>query len=202
MVSPIRPSLREKYERRRLAVVRTAARVFAERGYRQTSIDDLVEATGLQRGGLYHYIDGKQQLLLLIHDELMGPLLERIEPIVAAGGDPEQQLRDVMRAWVAHVAEHRDHMTVFTEERRLLESDPEWKSVRDARDRFRDLLAGLLSRGAAKGTFEVSDPEIALLSILGIVNHMAVWFDPHGRLAPVEVADRCVDLLLEGLRPR
>jgi AcrR family transcriptional regulator len=53
-----------KYDARRLELIDIAARVFARKGYHATSIDDLVEATGLKRGGLYHYITGKEDLLI------------------------------------------------------------------------------------------------------------------------------------------
>jgi AcrR family transcriptional regulator len=202
VTAPTRPRLRAKYERRKRDVVTAAARLFAERGYRQASIDDLVEATGLQRGGLYHYIDGKQQLLLLIHDELMTPLLERAEAIVAGDAPPTEQLRELVRAWVEHVASHRDHMTVFAEERRLIESDPSWTEVRAARRSFSDLLAGVIARGVANGELAAEDEDVVLMSILGVVNHTAQWYDPSGRLAPADLADRYVDLLVEGLRPR
>ena len=66
---------RERYEGRRQEVADIAARVFAERGYDATSIDDLVEATGLQRGGLYHYMEGKKDLLIRIHGRFIEPLL-------------------------------------------------------------------------------------------------------------------------------
>jgi len=183
-------------------VVDISARLFAERGYRNTSIDDLVEATGLQRGGLYHYIDSKQHLLLLTHEELIEPLLARAEEIAASDLDPEARLRELLRAWVAHVASHRDHMVVFNEERRLIEADPAWRQVREARDRFERLLDEVLRAGARDGSFAIDDVDIARMSILGIVNHMPQWLDPKGRLTPSDVADRCGDLLLRGLLRR
>ena len=193
---------REKLDRRRREVVNTAARLFAERGYRNTSIDDLVEATGLQRGGLYQYIDSKQHLLLLTHEELIEPLLVRAEEIVAADVPADVKLRELLRAWVTHVATHRDHMVVFGEERRLIESDPAWADVRAARERFQSLLEGVLLAGDRDGTFAVDDADVVRLSILGIVNHMPQWLDPDGRLRPGEIADRCADMLLRGLLPR
>ena len=192
----------EKYDRRRREVVNTAARLFAERGYRNTSIDDLVEATGLQRGGLYHYIDSKQHLLLLTHEELIEPLLVRAEEIVAGDVPADVKLRELLRAWVTHVATHRDHMVVFSEERRLIESDPAWVDVRAARERFQSLLEGVLLAGDRDGAFAVDDADVVRLSILGIVNHMPQWLDPDGRLRPGEIADRCADMLLRGLLPR
>jgi AcrR family transcriptional regulator len=196
------PRPRAKWENRRREVVDISTRLFAERGYRNTSIDDLVEATGLQRGGLYHYIDGKQHLLLLAHEELIEPLLARAEEIAAENLPPEEKLRELLRAWVAHVASHRDHMILFNEERRLIESDPAWRQVREARERFQRLLDEVLSAGADDGSFTIPDLGIARMSILGIVNHMPQWLDPSGRLAPVDVADRCADLLLQGLLSR
>jgi AcrR family transcriptional regulator len=53
---PKSPALRERYDARQRDVIDACARVFAERGYDGTSVDDLVAATGLARGGLYHYI--------------------------------------------------------------------------------------------------------------------------------------------------
>ena len=183
-------------------MVGISARLFAERGYRNTSIDDLVEATGLQRGGLYHYIDSKQHLLLLTHEELIEPLLVRAEAIAASELVPEERLRELLRAWVAQVASHRDHMIVFNEERRLIEADPAWREVREARERFEHVLDEVLRAGVADGSFAVDDVGIARMSILGIVNHMPQWLDPDGRLEPAAVADRCADLLLRGLLAR
>lgn len=191
-----------RWETRRREVVAISARLFAERGYRNTSIDDLVEATGLQRGGLYHYIDSKQHLLLLTHEELIEPLLVRAEEIAASQVAPEARLRAFLRAWVEHVATHRDHMVVFLEERRLIEDDPAWRQVREARERFDGILDDVLRAGVRDGSFASTDLDIARMSILGIVNHMAQWLDPNGRLVPVGVADRCADLLLQGLLRR
>jgi AcrR family transcriptional regulator len=196
---PSRPLLRARYERRRERVIAAAAREFARRGYHNTSIEDLVAATGLQRGGLYHYIDGKQQLLLLIQDQLLQPLLREAREISSRGAMPKTQLRALMRIWVSHVAAHRDHMVVFNEERRLIESVPEWKRLRQQRREFQGILADVLRRGAEDGSFQIADTEIALMSILGIVNHMPQWLDAAGRLSPDAIADRCVDLVLHGL---
>jgi AcrR family transcriptional regulator len=208
-VAPVRPAeaghrrrSRAKYDQRRREVVNIAARLFAEHGYHDTSIDDLVEATGLQRGGLYHYIESKQQLLLLTHEELIAPLLVRAEEIVAADAPSDLKLRDLMRVWVTHVATHRDHMVVFSEERRLIESDPAWVDVRAARARFQSLLEGVLRAGVQEGRFAIEDIGIVQLSILGIVNYMPQWLDPVGRLKPEEIADSCGDVLLRGLLPR
>ncbi len=197
---PTRPALRAKYDARRADVVATAAGVFAARGYHATTIDDLIEATGLTRGGLYHYMDGKQDLLLAVLDELMAPLLERAQAIVDGPGSPEQQLRAIARLWIGHLADHRDHMVIFNQERRTLEREVGWAHVRAARRRFEQLLGGVLERGIADGSFAIADPALARLALLGMGNHTAQWYAPDGRLDPEAIADGYCGLLLDGIR--
>jgi hypothetical protein len=90
-------------------------------------------------------------------------------------------------------------MTVFNEERRLIESDPGWARVRASRRSFQDLLTEVLRQGVNEGSFRIPDLELALLALLGMVNHMSQWLDPKGRLSPEAIADALVDLLLSGI---
>ena len=189
---PTRPALRERYDRRSGEVVATAARLFAERGFHATSMADLVEATGLTAGGLYHYIGSKDELLVRICEQLMEPLLERVEAIVASDLAPEEQLRAVVREWTAHVEAYRHHMRVFTQERHVLERGDQWREVRRQRKAFEELLAGVLARVPLRS----ADPDLALRALLGMVNHTAQWFRPRGRLTAEQVADGYVDLIL------
>ena len=192
---PSRPALRERYDRRRDGVVEDAARVFAERGYDQTSMQQLADELGIAAGGLYHYFGGKEQLLIAICDALMDPLLEEASALVAAPGTaPEERLRGLVRLWVAQVVERRDNMLVFQQERHVVERGAQWREVRERRKRFERLVERALS-DALDGRDEV-DPRLALSALLGMVNHTAQWYRPRGRLSPDEIADGYTTLLL------
>ncbi|MGX6447511.1 TetR/AcrR family transcriptional regulator [Patulibacter sp. S7RM1-6] len=202
---PKSPALRERYDARQREVIETCARVFAERGYDGTSVDDLVRATGLARGGLYHYIGSKSQLLTRILEDLMAPLLDAAARIVDGPDAPvtaEARLRELTRVWMRRVESHRHHVQVFQQERHTLAREDGWQAVRGDREAFERLLTGVLRQGAESGEFAVPDPALAALGLLGMVNHTALWFAPGGRLSADEVADGFVDLLLAGLRPR
>jgi AcrR family transcriptional regulator len=186
---PTSPALRERYERRRDEVVATAAALFARRGFQATSMDELSEATGLRSGGLYHYIGSKQRLLLAIFEQLMDPLLARAAEIEARGGDPEHQLRELVRAWLRHIESHLDHMAVFAQERHAIEREPFWEQIRASRDAFEEILARRLK---AVGLTD----RLTLFALLGMVNHTATWFKPGGRLAAEQIADGYCDMLL------
>jgi TetR/AcrR family transcriptional regulator, cholesterol catabolism regulator len=193
---PTRPALRARYDRRRHEVVTTAARVFAEQGFHATSMQDLIEATGLTAGGLYHYIGSKDQLLVSVCDELMEPLLQQARALATAGTPADQVLRDIVRVWTVHIERNRDLMLVFQQERHVLERGSQWRAVRRQRKAFEELVASVLERGEREGTFHFADRALALRALLGMVNHTAQWFRPRGRLTAQQIADGYVNLLL------
>jgi TetR/AcrR family transcriptional regulator, cholesterol catabolism regulator len=192
---PTRPVLRERYDRRRHEVVQQAAKMFAARGYDQTTMQELAAGMGLATGALYHYFGGKEQLLMAICDQLMDPLLERAEELIADDRPADRRLRDLVRLWVDHVVDHRDHMLVFQQERHVIESGERWRKVRAARKAFERLVADVLQRAEPRG-----DPRLALLALLGMVNHTAQWYRPRGELSPAQIADGYVALVLGGER--
>src|ERR1700754_968347 len=193
---PSRPALRARYEGRRREVIGAAAEAFAEGGYKETSIADLSAATGLAAGGIYHYIGSKENLLIAICDDLLAPLLEEGREIVAAGEPPEQQLRALLRAWLAHVETHRAHMLVFAQERHLIEREPHWRAVRSQRKQFEELLDGILASAEADGWISFADRSVTLFALLGMGIYTPTWLRPHGRLSADEVADGYCDLIL------
>ena len=188
--------MRERYDRRRAEVVLAAARVFAERGYDQTSVPELAEALGLAAGSLYHYFGSKEQLLRAICDQLMDPLLERAETLLENPREPAEQLRALVRLWVEHVVAHRAHMLVFQQERHVIERGAAWRGVRASRKAFERLVEDALARVDVAAAHPAADLRLVLSALLGMVNHTAQWYRPRGRLSATAIADGYVDLLL------
>jgi TetR/AcrR family transcriptional regulator, cholesterol catabolism regulator len=194
---PTRPALRARYESRRERVVEVAARVFAERGYHATTVQDLTDGTGLAAGGLYHYIGSKEQLLLAVCDALMEPLLARAREVLADTTPADAALRRLVDAWVAHVVEHRFHMRVFVQERQVIEHEPQWRDVRRQRKAFEDLLDRALVAVERERGVPFSDRRLTLLALLGMVNHVPQWYRPRGRLGPAEISAGFCALILD-----
>jgi AcrR family transcriptional regulator len=201
---PDRTALRERYDRRQAQVVLDAARVFARQGYDQTTVPQLADELGLAAGSLYHYFGSKEQLLIAICDQLMDPLLDEARAIAAASdvndhtSDPAQQLRQLVRLWVAHVIERRNHMLVFQQERHVIDHGDQWRQVRDRRKEFERLVESVLQRVHDDGRARLADPRLSLAALLGMVNHTAQWYRPRGRLTAAEIADGYVELIVAG----
>src|SRR5437763_9103589 len=98
-------------------VYAAALRLFREKGYHATSMQDIAAAVGLYKGSLYHYIGGKEDLLVQVFERAMAGLLASVEATVADDGlAPLEQLRLIVKAHVAAVAENREALTVYLHE--------------------------------------------------------------------------------------
>jgi TetR/AcrR family transcriptional regulator, cholesterol catabolism regulator len=176
-----------------------ALRLFNEKGYHATSMQDIATALGLYKGSLYHYIGGKEELLVQVFERAMAALLEEVEGIVAeAALSPSGQLRRLIQAHVRAVASNVDALSVYLHEFRALEGQA-LEKVRAQRDRYRELVSTVVERGMNEGEFVSGDVDIVTLGVLGMCNWLAQWYKPSGRLAPTEIASQFADLVLAGL---
>lgn len=174
-----------------------AAKVFAERGFDQTTMQAVAGSMGLATGALYHYFGSKQQLLINICDQLMEPLLTSAREIMLGDDPPDERLTALVRVWVACVVDHRNHMLVFQQERHAIERGAQWRGVRESRKAFERIVEHALEEAGAADRTGV-DTRLALVALLGMVNHTAQWYQPRGRFTPDEIADGYLKLVLGG----
>jgi AcrR family transcriptional regulator len=175
-----------------------AVRIFKQKGYHATSVQDIAEAVGLQKGSLYHYISSKEELLFKIFERGTGALTKRLQEIIASDVSPADKLRLAMGAHVTALCEQLDTYTVYLTERRTLAGRIQTK-VRAEAERHARLLEQVLQEGVRSGDFAPVDTKMAAHAILGMCNWMYQWYSPNGRLSPNEIADIFADLVLKGL---
>jgi AcrR family transcriptional regulator len=182
---------------RRDELTRTAARLFAERGFHGTSMGDLAEAMGLQKGSLYSLTGSKQELLF----ETMrtgaaafhGGLDAVPEDLPAA-----ERVRLALRSHLHVVAEQLDVATVFTREWRYLEGEQR-EAILGERRRYEDRWRALFREGVEAGELRVDlDVGAATLLVLSAANWAYTWLAP-GRDTDT-LADRFTAILVDGVR--
>jgi AcrR family transcriptional regulator len=200
---PGRP--RTNHDARRAEIVDIAARLFAQRGYHATSIGELAEATGLQRGGLYHYIGSKENVLFDIHERFIEPLLEAAHEIEARQLPPDQTVRALASALVHDIADYRDQVTVALHEWRTIVASEDRErvaKVRRARREFEEVVTRAMQRGKAEGMFTLERPRLAVLGFLGMINYAYQWYRPDAAYGPDELAAAFSDFFIDGIRVR
>lgn len=190
-----------RFEKRRGEIADIAARLFAERGYHGTSMQDLTDAIGLQRGAMYHYISAKKDLLYLIHDRFIQPLLAEVAEIERQNEPPDVALRNVALALVRTIFEQRDQVTVFLHEWRAIRDDEGWNDVRRARREFEAMVERTLQRGVDEGVFRIPELRLGTLGFLGMINWSYTWVNPTLAWDATQVADAFCDMFLHGVHP-
>jgi AcrR family transcriptional regulator len=182
---------------RRRELSRQAARLFAEKGYHGTSIGDLADALGLQKGSLYAHIEGKQDLLY----ETMREGAESFH--AALDGIPErlpatEKLRLALRAHLHLVSEQLDVATVFVQEWRYLEGERRTEIVAERR-RYEERIRALFREGRELGELRSDlDENVAALAFLSVANWAYTWLRPGADTGAL--ADRMFALLVDGMR--
>ena len=182
---------------RREELTRTAARLFAERGFHGTSMGDLAEAMGVQKGSLYSLTGSKQQLLA---DTLAAGAVAFHAALDAVPDDATavERIRLALRAHLGVVAEQLDVATVFTREWRYLEGDARGGFVAERR-RYEERWRALFREGVEAGELRIDlDVGAAALLVLSAANWAYTWLSP-GRDTD-ELADRFTAILVDGVR--
>jgi AcrR family transcriptional regulator len=176
----------------------TATRLFRERGFHATSMQDLAVELGMNRGSLYHYIVGKDELLWLILGRAFDLLEARVVPILTADTPPVDRIRRAIHEHLRVAADHADELSLIQIELRSLPLERRAQMI-ERRNRYEALWRTAISEGMAAGSLRPFDVRLAGIGILSACNWFTQWYRPGGPLTVDEVADRFCDLFLKGL---
>src|ERR671928_646628 len=112
-----------RYDQKLEHILRTSARIFAEKSYHSTSMRDISRATGVSLAGLYHYCKSKDELLFLIQDHCFGRVVERLEQRILQVTDPFEKLRIFIDNHLSFFAANMAEMKVLSHEADSLRGD-------------------------------------------------------------------------------
>ncbi|HSW09668.1 MAG TPA: TetR/AcrR family transcriptional regulator [Bacillota bacterium] len=179
-------------------ILDVARRVFRDKGYHAASMQEIAHAVGLQKGSLYYYISGKQELLFRIFDEAIGSMIAQLESIRAIPASPTERLRRAIAAHTVAIADHPDTLGIVLRETRVL-SPSQRDRIDEQRRRYERLLESILIEGIKAGQFREMDPRLITYALLGMTNWVHRWYNPRGRLSAEEIAAIFSDVLLHGI---
>ncbi|MGV9595197.1 TetR/AcrR family transcriptional regulator [Streptosporangium sandarakinum] len=178
-----------------------ATRLFAERGFESTSVQEVVSAAGVTKGAMYHYFDSKDDLLHEIYGRVLRMQMERLTAIADGPGTVAERLHAAAADVVRTTVENLDDSKIFFRSMHLLAPDTR-KSVRAERRRYHERFRDLVTEGQREGVFSTASPaEIVVDFFFGSVHHLGTWYSTEGPLSGAEVGRHFADLLLASLRP-
>ncbi|MGC1451484.1 MAG: TetR/AcrR family transcriptional regulator [Candidatus Sulfotelmatobacter sp.] len=195
----------------RQEILRTAARLFQQRGYDATSMNDVAAALKLSKGGLYHHFQSKDEILFEIMDHAMELTQERVIAPVRAITDPVERLRALIRLHLEVVLSPRDReITVMLHENHPL--PPALRKRINARKKeyihFVESLVADVQREAQKEALKnvqrarpggAVSPRAAAFALLGMINWIYQWYKPEGELQANSLIPQFTELVFGGI---
>ena len=171
----------------RATVIDAACALFAERGYRGTSMKDIAEVLGVSAPGLYNHVASKQEILYAIMDRAMDRAIDALDEAIAGIGDVAEQLRRATESLVLDFLRYPDEVTVCNNEVRSL--DPANRlAIVAKRDEYGGRIRRIIESGHHSGRFRTGSPDLAAFAVLEMGNGAKSWFRPSGRYPDTYVA--------------
>jgi AcrR family transcriptional regulator len=178
-----------------------ATKLFAQKGFDRTTVQEIVEAAGVTKGALYHYFGSKEELLQEVYARVLRLQQERLDAFADADEPVERRLRAAAADVVVTTIENLDDAAIFFRSMHHLSPEKN-KQVRAERRRYHERFRALVEEGQRSGVFTSATPADLVVDYhFGSVHHLSTWYRPDGPLTPQQVADHLADLLLRALRP-
>lgn len=184
-------------------IYRAAAQVICEKGYDATSMNEIAEAVGITKAGLYHHISGKRNLLFQIMNFGLDSLEEEVVVPARAIADAEQRLRTIITSHAQLITSRstpqgNNPVTVVVDEVAGL-TPAQRRKINLRKRAYVDFIRDTLKQLQEDGKLTEVDVTAAAFSLVGMILWLSRWYSPAGRLTPEEVSEEVTKIALGGL---
>jgi AcrR family transcriptional regulator len=181
------------------AVLAAAVRLFNERGYEATSMDDVARRLGITKSSLYHHVTGKEELLRIAVDQALDGLYEAMDEVAGLESPALDRLEALIRRSVLVLADRLEYVTLLLRVRGNTAVEQEALLRRRI---FDATVTELVKQAQAEGGIRPDvDAAIAARLLFGMVNSLIEWYSPR-RGGAAQLADAVTTVAFDGLRTR
>jgi AcrR family transcriptional regulator len=191
-----------KYQQQRLQAIRSAAAVFADKGFHGSSTRDIAEHLGIKQGSLYYYFKSKEEALGEVCLFGIEDYVDHMKVIAASDQSFESKLMATITSHLSSYRERNEALKVYNDERLYLPEEKR-RTLKSLGSRYRQMLEEIFEEGVRSGALRESlDCHFAAQAVIGICN---AWGDIIVRDPDLDLFDiiqKCSDLLMNGFRER
>ena len=186
---------------RRAHLVQLAGELFAEKGFRATTVREIADAAGILSGSLYHHFDSKES----IGDEILSGFLDDVlagyRAAVAGTDDPRAAIEQIVRSSTATLSRHRAALTMLQNDWSYFGSQPRFAYLRKAMKEIEQTWVELLERGKQTGQFRADlDARLIYRLLRDILWIPTSWKQSRGAGWNTEqIVDGLLRLLFDGI---
>lgn len=182
-------------------VVEAAGEEFRVRGYDSATLEDIAARVGILKGSIYNYVQNKEELLLAVIEQPARVLLEDLEELKEdTDHSVSYRLRRLFRIQVRVFCDHYPAAFVYLRNIGRPDLSEKFGKYADLDAKYISIVDDLITEGVERGEFNIaSEPRIAALAVIGILDWMQHWFVPHNDERDQAIADQLFAIALGGL---
>jgi len=186
---------------RRDELLKIAARLFAERGFRNTTVRDIADAAGILSGSLYHHFDSKESMVDEILQTFQQELFAGYDDILNGDGPARKKIESAVRLSFKAIHEHHAEVAIFQNEADWLGGlGDRFAYLAERHEQSRNVWMALLAEGIESGALKSDlDLELAYRFIRDTIWVAVRWYRPGGELSHERVAQQYLSILLDGI---
>lgn len=188
----------EAVQGRQAQIMHAAARLFNERGFHETSMQDIATAVGIKKPTLYHHVKNKAQIVGWIHDECVRAVSPPLVEYLRSDMSGAEILRHVAIDIYSLLDSRPGYLRVYFENHRDLDERSK-RRVTKKRDEYYAGVREVLVRGHEAGEFTVTNPELAAMAFFGMCNWGYQWYHADGGISAAEVGEYVWSIFLAGV---
>lgn len=195
----------EEYQQRRAEIVRAAAGIFKEHGFRATKLSDVAEALGMDRASLYYYVGGKEELFHEVVGGAVAANADAAEAIRQAPGTAPEKLQTLITGLMVSYAENYPFLYVYIQENLNTiapDRSPWSREMRRHNKRYENAVVEIVQSGIDEGSLRADGTAwVIAYGIIGMVAWSNRWFDPN--TSPVDahtIGATYANVIVDGLR--
>jgi len=184
---------------RKEVIVKAAAALFHEKGYKAASMRDLAERVGVEAASLYNLIRSKMELLHDICFNVANAFWEHINKVESSDARPIEKLETLLRFHIKQMLENFQEVYISDREWRYL-TDPYLSNFQNQRRNYRKRFAAIIELGINSGEINKIDASTAVLIVLHAVSGIESWHRSTHKISGEELEENMITILIDGLK--
>ncbi|WP_439816873.1 TetR/AcrR family transcriptional regulator [Zavarzinia sp. CC-PAN008] len=189
-----------EFQQKREAVIATAARLFQEKGYENTTLNAIAEALNVTKPTLYYYVENKSEILEECRTRTRDGIAAAMQQAEDQGRHGLEKIEMFIRAYAETISS--DYGKVLIASFRSSDEEAGIAHFRAGLRQTDHLLRAFLEEGMKDGSIAPCDPKLAAFAIFGALNWITFWYEPGGPADPDQIATEFTRLFRNGLAPR
>ncbi len=179
-------------------ILNIAAKLFAFKGYKATSVREIAEKSGITKATIYHYFSSKEEILFEIMNNAMDEALKDLKKIAQMNIHPIEKLKNSLNFYSKYYVSKQEDLILLVNELNSL--NKKYKQVLIEKERiYVNLFKSILNELKEKKLLKDIPLTVIAFTFFGMVHYTIKWYKSSGKIKPEKLSEYFVEIFTKGI---